>query len=262
MELHATPAEPAPEAPLPADVPPAEAVRRRPRPDERVMALLEVVLCSDFPTLVALSLLFSRLGFSPLDPSGAFRIRFFAPLLLTDTVVLVGLVVLLLKAHGERPATVLFGGRDWRTEIRAAVPMIFGAYGIAIAIMLLIAAVAPSLHTVTRNPLQDLLRAPKDAALFALVVIVAGGLREEVQRAFILTRFERALGGAWVGVVVASAAFGAGHLDQGRDAAVATALLGAYWGMAYLRRRSIIAPVISHAAFDLLQIGVFVVAAR
>lgn len=262
MELHATPDGPPFPAPVPAGFPEPDTGRPRPTRDERVMALLEVVLCSDFPTLLALSLLFTRLGFSPLDPSGAFRIRFFAPLLLTDTVVLVGLVLLLLKAHGERPAAVLFGARDWRTEVRAALPMIFGAYAIAIAIMLLIAAIAPSLHTVPRNPLQDLLRAPKDAALFALVVIIAGGLREEIQRAFILTRFERALGGAWVGVVVASAAFGAGHLDQGVDAAVATALLGAFWGVAYLRRRSIIAPVISHAAFDLLQIGVFVAAGR
>ena len=94
------------------------------------------------------------------------------------------------------------------------------------------------------------------------MVVIAGGVREEVQRAFILRRFERWLGGAAVGVVVASAAFGAGHALQGGDAVVATALLGAFWGVVYLRRRSIVAPMISHAAFDLLQVGLFFVIDR
>ena len=62
------------------------------------------------------------------------------------------------------------------------------------------------------------------------------------------------LGGGTVGLVVASIAFGAGHLLQGVDAAIATGLLGAFWGVVYLRRRSIAAPMVSHAGFDLLQI--------
>jgi membrane protease YdiL (CAAX protease family) len=112
----------------------------------------------------------------------------------------------------------------------------------------------PWLHTVEHNPLQDLLRTPRDAWLFALVVVVAGGIREEIQRAFLLHRFEVWLGGGPVGVVVTSLAFGAGHLMQGVDAALATALLGAFWGVVYLRRRSAVAPMVSHSGFDLMQI--------
>jgi membrane protease YdiL (CAAX protease family) len=54
--------------------------------------------------------------------------------------------------------------------------------------------------------------------------------------------------------VVTSVAFGAGHLIQGVDAALATGLLGAFWGSIYLRRRSMVAPLVSHAGFDVLQI--------
>jgi NhaP-type Na+/H+ and K+/H+ antiporter len=61
-----------------------------------------------------------------------------------------------------------------------------------------------------------------------------------------------------VGVIVTSVAFGAGHLLQGYDAAIATGLLGALWGVVYLRRRSAVAPMVSHAGFDLLQIVQFV----
>jgi membrane protease YdiL (CAAX protease family) len=52
-------------------------------------------------------------------------------------------------------------------------------------------------------------------------------------------------------------AFGGGHLIQGKDAALATGLLGAFWGVVYLRRRSAVAPMVSHAGFNLLQIVPF-----
>jgi uncharacterized protein len=116
---------------------------------------------------------------------------------------------------------------------------------------------APWLHTVARNPLQDLIGSTGQTAVFALVVVIAGGIREEVQRAFLLHRFDVWLGGATVGLVVTSIAFGAGHFDlQGADAAITTALLGACWGIVYLRRRSALAPIVSHAGFDLLEIAV------
>jgi membrane protease YdiL (CAAX protease family) len=57
-------------------------------------------------------------------------------------------------------------------------------------------------------------------------------------------------------------AFGAGHLLQGIDAALATGLLGAFWGAVYLRRRSCVAPMVSHAGFDLLQIVQYIVGRR
>ena len=103
---------------------------------------------------------------------------------------------------------------------------------------------------------------PFDAALFALVVVVAGGIREELQRAFLLHRFEQHLGGARVGLVVTSLSFGVGHLLQGADAVIATAALGAFWGVVYLRRRSALAPIVSHAGFNLLQLAQFLLVPR
>jgi membrane protease YdiL (CAAX protease family) len=87
-------------------------------------------------------------------------------------------------------------------------------------------------------------------------------VREEIQRAFLLHRFEQYLGGGRVGVIVTSVAFGAGHLLQGVDASIATGLLGALWGVVYLRRRSVVAPMVSHSGFDLIQIAQFVVVGR
>jgi membrane protease YdiL (CAAX protease family) len=49
-------------------------------------------------------------------------------------------------------------------------------------------------------------------------------------------------------------AFGLGHVLQGWDAGIATGLLGLMWAVMYVRRRSSIAPVVSHAGFNSLEI--------
>jgi membrane protease YdiL (CAAX protease family) len=179
---------------------------------------------------------------------------------LLDTVAVVGLVVLFLRAHGERPRDVLVGERRVAAEAAVGIPLIVMALAIAFTVVLAARQLMPSLHTVETNPLQGLLGSRRNAWLFAFVVIVAGGIREEIQRAFALHRFDVWLGGGTAGVIVTSIAFGAGHLIQGADAALATGLLGAFWGVVYLARRSAVAPIVSHAGFDLLQIAAFLAA--
>ena len=225
------------------------------------MALIEVLICSDYPTQLALSATFAAIGYGP-RTHGELRIGFVVGVSIADAALLIGLVLLFLYAHDESPREVLNGRRRVLTELLAGVPLILVALGIGLAVLVAVQRLAPSLHTVPENPLQALLRSKLNALLLGVVVIVAGGVREEIQRAFLLHRFERWLGGATVGVVVTSVAFGAGHLYQGVDAAVATGLLGAFWGVVYLRRRSMIAPMVSHAGFDLLQIVQFVVVGR
>jgi membrane protease YdiL (CAAX protease family) len=95
---------------------------------------------------------------------------------------------------------------------------------------------------------------PTKAAVFIVVVILAGGVREELQRAFILHRFDQRLGGAYVGLGLFSFVFGLFHLEQGFDAAIAVGLLGFVWGLIYIRRRSVVAPMVSHAGFDVAQV--------
>jgi membrane protease YdiL (CAAX protease family) len=221
-----------------------------------------VVICSDFPTQIAIASTFGALGFAPYGPGGQLQVNFVVALSLLDTAALVALVLMFLYAHGEHPRDVFLGPRRVTTEIAFGIPLIAIAVGIGLIVLVVIMKVAPSLHTVANNPLQELLRSPRDAALFAVVVVIAGGVREEIQRAFLLRRFEQSLGGGAVGVVSTSIAFGAGHLLQGVDAAIATGVLGAFWGLAYLTRRSVIAPMVSHSGFDLLQIVQFITLGR
>jgi membrane protease YdiL (CAAX protease family) len=88
--------------------------------------------------------------------------------------------------------------------------------------------------------------------------MIAGGVREEIQRGFVLRRFEQYLGGGTVGLILFSLAFGLGHVEQGRDVALATAVLGAFWGAIYLRRRTVAPAMIGHAGFNLAQVVKFI----
>ena len=249
--------------PVPDDQQPATS-NQQPAPAfvERVVALIEVLLCSDYPTQLAIGATFSAFGYGPYSSPGHLRLWYVVGLSIADTVALIALVLLFLAAHGESAREVLIGTRPVLQEAAVGVPMILVALGIGLTVILVIQRLAPSLHTVPENPFQTLLRTRSDAWLLALVVVIAGGVREEIQRAFLLHRFEVWLGGGGFGIAATSVAFGSGHLLQGADAAIATGLLGAFWGVVYLRRRSIVAPMISHAGFDLAQIAEFIVVGR
>jgi membrane protease YdiL (CAAX protease family) len=224
----------------------------------RIVAIIEVLLCSDLITQLAIGGTLTALGYQPRTATGQLSITYIVALSIGDAMLLVGLIFALLYAHRERPREVFLGRRSVVAEGILGLWLIPITFGIALSVILTVRRFAPSHHNVEQNPLQGLLGSPRDAWWFALVLVVAGGVREEIQRAFLLHRFEQWLGGKWVGLVVTSVAFGAGHFDvQGLDAGIATGLLGGFWGIVYLRRRSSIAPIVSHASFDLLQIVPF-----
>lgn len=226
---------------------------------ERAAAALEVILCSGFPTQLVIIGLLSVAGIRPTVAGGAWSPRFVFALTLLDTVLLVGLVLFFIRSHGESARALLFGSRPLGREALLGLLIIPTSFAIVVVVLILVQLVAPSLRNVPHNPLQDLLKSPLDAVMFGFVVTVAGGVREEVQRGFILRRFEQYLGGGPLGLVIFSAVFSLGHFEQGHDVALATGILGFYWGAIYLRRRSILGPMIGHAGFDLSQVIKFVV---
>jgi membrane protease YdiL (CAAX protease family) len=224
-------------------------------PIERLRALAEVLLCSGVPTQVAIGQLLTLVGLAPFSADGTPQAAPLFALALLDTLVVLVLVVLLLQAGGERVAPLMLGTRSVARESVLGlmlVPVLFIGVGVTV---LVVRGMLPWSHNVPLNPFSEFLKTPRSAGIFAVVAIVAGGLREEVQRVFLLHRFERYLGGATVGLFIVSAAFGAGHALQGWDASIATSLLGLTWGWIYLRRRSAVAPIVSHAGYNAAQIA-------
>jgi membrane protease YdiL (CAAX protease family) len=248
------------DAPQPLPPPPTQPVVPPNRPEApratgalRLLSLFEVILCSGYPTQLGLSAIFFAAGALPLDIS-QISIGSLSLLLLTDALLVTGLAVLFLRARGERATDVFLG---WRRPSREAwlglllLPLLFL---LVVSVAFVVERAAPWLHNVTRNPFEPILKSPLHTAIFGIVAVVAGGVREELQRAFILHRFEQHLGGARVGLVLFSAIFGVGHVLQGYDAAIVTALFGLLWGLVYLRRRSVVAPIVSHAAFNAIEV--------
>ena len=220
---------------------------------DRVSATFEVVLCSGWPSQFALTFLIAWAGFSPHE-GGHLSFGYVTTLLLLDAAVLIGMIFWFIHRHGEKPRDVFLGTRPIRHEIWIGIPMTAVVFALALVVLSTAQRLVPSLHNVPENPLQQLIASRGQAIVFGLVATIAGGLREEIQRAFIIHRFEQHLGGAWVGLVLYSLVFGAGHALQGWDAVVTTTMLGLFWGYVYVSRRSIVAPAVSHSGFNAAEI--------
>jgi membrane protease YdiL (CAAX protease family) len=229
-------------------------VRRPVLPLERLGALVEILICSGFPTQILLILVVRGFGIRMLSDDGRLSPTFVFTVSLLDAVLVVGLVLVFLRARHESARKVLFGEARMIREALLGLAILPGIFMLVTLVLVVILRFAPQLHNVARNPLEDMLRTRGDALIFAVVVMIAGGVREEVQRGFIAHRFEHYLGGAVWGVAIYSVFFGLGHYEQGYDAMIATGLLGLIWGLLYVSRRSIVAPLVSHAAFNLAQL--------
>jgi membrane protease YdiL (CAAX protease family) len=221
---------------------------------ERARALAEVLLCSGYPTQIAIASGLRMAGFSPFGQDGGLSGPFLFTLSILDAMALVGLIVLCLRLGGESPRAVLLGRRrPWREAGWGALALPL-TLALVVGLSLAIKTYAPALRTVATNPLEALVHTPAGLVIFIVVAVVAGGVREELQRAFVLHRFDRHLGGPVVGVIVSSVLFGLGHTLQGADAALITGVLGALWGIAYLRRRSALGPMANHALFNTFEL--------
>jgi membrane protease YdiL (CAAX protease family) len=214
-------------------------------------ALLEVCLCSGAPTQLLIGGALALAGLHA-GPDGKLTMQLLVYVAGLDTVLLVGLVLSLLVLGGESPRRVLLGVRPIPGEVLRGFGLLPWVFLLAVATAMVLMRWAPGLFA--PNPFETLASTRTEFVLLALVTVLAGGVREEIQRAFILHRFEQRLGGALVGVLTFGVLFGLGHLLQGWSVVIITALLGMLWSVVYLARRSVVAPMVSHASFNLIEV--------
>jgi len=214
---------------------------------DRVQAIIEVLLLSGL-----VSGFFAILPFSLRargNPSLTRDVPTVVLYLLLESWITLVMLYAILRAHGETLGDLGWRIRQWTTDATcgiALVPLLFLVSG---GVNLAFRAWLPRYYT-ERNPLTEIIRTPQDLALFLLAALIAGGIKEEFQRAFILTRFRDHLGGSGVGLLVWSAAFGVGHYVQGPQGMVAAGLFGLLFGLIYLVRGSLIAPIVAHSLYD------------
>ena len=234
-------------------VPPSESSLSTPPPPQRRSQWStwgEILVCSGYPTQLLLAALLQISGLPPFRADGSLSATFIFALSLIDTVLLLSLILIFLLRRGEHPGRVFFGTERVMPEVAAGVLSVPFVIAMVLAISVLLQRYAPELRTVPNNPLEGLLGTQTGFFMFLVVVIVAGGIREELQRAFLLHRFRGDLGQPWMGVLITSLAFGMGHTLQGLDVAVITGALGALWGVMYLVRGSAVSTIVSHSLFN------------
>ncbi len=218
----------------------------------RLQSLGEILLTLGFLTDAASAALLSPFAaFS--NPLGS--VRALAALMLLSSLFMMLLIALLSRLRGESLRSLCLGkGIVQRRDIALGLGLVPLIFLVSFFIKSLARHALPGIYSGERNVLEELMKSPLDLGLFMLVAIVAGGFREELQRAFIIQRFEAGWGPAWLGAILFALLFGYGHLIQGKDEAIIAGIFGLLWGGIYVARRNIVATSLSHGLYDALEL--------
>lgn len=219
---------------------------------DRLQALFEIILLSGLLSSFLAALPFAAFG----AKSAGLLLKnanFISAYVLLEAGITFLFLAAVLKAHHETLKSIGLRWDRWKLRLLmglAPVPFLFLANGVVI---LIFRAYFPKYY-IERNPLAESIHTPQQLVLFVFSALIAGGIKEELQRAFILTRFSLHLGGAWLGLVLWSLAFGAGHYVQGMQGVVTAVIFGFVFGAIYLMSRCVVPPMISHGVYDALAL--------
>jgi len=215
----------------------------------RLQAAFEILLVSGFvSSLIAALPFYRRMGAGGFPFNNAYLLCSYV---LLEASITLGLLFLVLRAHRERISDLGFRRRAWKFDVLlglALVPVLFLISGVIAAVF---QTYLPK-HFSSHNPLLEIIHTRRELSLFVLSALAAGGIKEELQRAFILTRFREHLGTAWLGLLLWSIVFGAAHYVQGWQGMVTAGLFGFIFGAVYLARGSLPAPMVAHGLYDSL----------
>ena len=242
----------------------------------RVWALFEVLLVAlAGPVIVQIGFIFLNVGRVGILSDTRILFLFMA----SEACITLFLIVLFLRSRGESMRNIgwIWHNPGWEILLGiGCVPLLFGS---TFLVNIFFNLFLPD-YVSTSNPLLDLIESYSDLLLFLISSIYVGGIKEEIQRAFVLDRFERYLGalilmpflrilgrssseqdGRRVGIIVGltlwSLFFALGHAVQGIDNAVGAGILGLCFGLLYIWRRNLVAPIVAHALFDVATLLLF-----
>lgn len=218
----------------------------------RLGSLAEILLALGVPTDILAAL---TLAHFPAVSNPLASVKALAVFTTLSSLLLLALLAILQRIRGESLLDPFLGpgSRPGREALRGLlwVPAIFAA---AYLLKSLFRHAAPAFYSGEKNVLEEMMRGPGDLALFLFVALFTGGIKEEFQRAFVIRRFEAGWGPGWVGALLFAAYFGYGHRLQGIDEAIIAGLVGLAWGLLFIARKSVVAPVVSHGLYDALEL--------
>jgi len=224
---------------------------RKPTWLDRIQALVEVILLAGLFSSVLASVAFSIAGSE--EHSVVQDASTIARFVLLEAFITLVLLAIILHLNQQRLRDLGLDWNRWIANVAWGVALIPVLFVLNLLVSVGFRILLPQYH-LERNPLMETIQTPQQLGLFLVAVLIAGGIKEELQRAFILTRFRDHLGGVGVGLILWSIAFGAGHYLQGLQGAVAAGLFGFLFGLLYLIRGSLVAPIVAHGLYDVVAL--------
>jgi membrane protease YdiL (CAAX protease family) len=218
----------------------------------RLQAFIEVLLMSGLISTYLAALVFSAFHEKRVDllTTDATTVSLF---ILLEAVFALIILVVILKSHRETICSLGLQWERWKSYLLLGLGLVPLFFLINALVSFIFRTYLPNYY-LEQNPLTEMIQTPQQLTLFIISALVAGGIKEELQRAFILTRFRHYLGGAWLGLVLWSIAFGAAHYVQGVQGITIATLYGFIFGIVYLLSGSLIAPIVAHGAYDTLAL--------
>jgi membrane protease YdiL (CAAX protease family) len=182
--------------------------------------------------------------------------RVIAGFILLESGITLILLVVVLRIHRESFIDLGWRWHRWSSDVLLGLGLVPFLFLVNIMVAIGCKVLLPE-YFADRNPLIEAIKSPRDLVLFIVSSLIAGGIKEELQRAFILNRFRDHLGGATLGLILWSIAFGAGHYLQGLQGALSAGLFGLLFGLLYLVRGSLVAPMVAHGVYDTVALLVY-----
>jgi membrane protease YdiL (CAAX protease family) len=215
---------------------------------DRVQAIFEVLLLSGvLSSILAGIILYFLSGKAAANP--LHNAQFFSLFILVESGIALLLLAAILRFHRETLRSLGLHSSRWKRYLILGLSLVPFLFFIN-AIMAVCFKLYLPQYYIDKNPLTDLIHTPQQLILLIFSALIAGGIKEELQRAFIITRFRIHLGGAGFGLVLWSIAFGLGHYIQGVQGILVATVYGFVFGIIYILSGSLIAPIVAHGAYD------------
>ena len=221
-------------------------------PAQRLQALIEVLLLSGLISSYIAALIFYVIygKITDLLAMDATAVSLF---ILLEAAFTLLLLIVILRSRRETIRSLGLLWERWKSHLLLGLGLVPVFFLINALVAFAFRVYLPKYY-IEENPLTEIIQTPQQLALFIISALVAGGIKEELQRAFIISRFRSYLGGAWLGLVLWSLAFGAAHYVQGVQGIAIATLYGFIFGIVYLLSGSVIAPIVAHGAYDTLAL--------
>jgi membrane protease YdiL (CAAX protease family) len=225
-------------------------------PPSRIQAVFEIIMVSGIVSSFVVSMVFAaifgrnRLRMIEMDVGSFVTYQVF------EAAVTFLILLIIMKARRETLSGLGLRLQRWKTNVLLGVLAAPCLVVVSSAAGMIFQLFLPR-YALDKNPLMEMIHSPRQLALFIVAAILCGGVKEELQRAFILRRFQDRLGGAKAGLIIWSLVFGAGHYVQGVQGVFAATILGLVFGALYLMRGNLILPVTAHAVYNTLALLIY-----